>query len=293
MKKLQKSRCSPPPSLVNVSLFPLNRIKKCPRELTIAAACRQRKCKCNRVLPVCGSCASDPSKCWYSQGSKRGIPAGYINSLETRLAETESALYYALCELHSGYREQGSYGPLAEHLKQRYGHGKTDVTKDWKDLPMTNRQQAQAWWLERELEISSRQSTSHHRGRGGQAASYPSGLPSGSGMVPVVQVPHGSMTSWQQESFPASEIQFQSQFQQLSTSPAPQYGQQGGIQGYQQSPTMASPTDMRDVHAAHYQAHSRQPSNVDPATGQPSTSTAEQLSGKARALAEDQSNRYF
>ncbi|KAJ5584650.1 uncharacterized protein N7459_004450 [Penicillium hispanicum] len=55
--------------------------------------CRQRKCKCDRRL--------EPSKCVYPESGKRGLPLGYLNQLEHRLAETESALYGALATLRS------------------------------------------------------------------------------------------------------------------------------------------------------------------------------------------------
>ncbi|KAJ5336786.1 transcriptional regulator family: Fungal Specific TF [Penicillium brevicompactum] len=43
----------------------------------------------------------EPSKCVYPESGKRGLPLGYLNQLEQRLAETESALYGALMTLRS------------------------------------------------------------------------------------------------------------------------------------------------------------------------------------------------
>ncbi|KAF9249633.1 transcriptional regulator family: Fungal Specific TF [Penicillium roqueforti] len=54
--------------------------------------CRQRKCKCDRKLPCCSQCSNEPSRCVYPESGKRGLPLGYLNQLEQRLAETESAL---------------------------------------------------------------------------------------------------------------------------------------------------------------------------------------------------------
>ncbi|KAL3255310.1 hypothetical protein ABHI18_008275 [Aspergillus niger] len=63
--------------------------------------CRQRKCKCDRRLPFCSQCSNESSKCKYPESGKRGLPLGYLNQLEQRLAETESALYGALMALSS------------------------------------------------------------------------------------------------------------------------------------------------------------------------------------------------
>ncbi|GKZ26555.1 hypothetical protein AbraIFM66951_002612 [Aspergillus brasiliensis] len=63
--------------------------------------CRQRKCKCDRRLPFCSQCSNESSKCKYPESGKRGLPLGYLNQLEQRLAETESALYGALMTLSS------------------------------------------------------------------------------------------------------------------------------------------------------------------------------------------------
>lgn len=272
-------------------------------ELSFATtACRQKKCKCNRALPVCSSCTADPSKCWYSQGSKRGIPAGYINSLETRLAETEAALYYALCELHSGYREQGSYGPLAEHLKQRYGHGKTDMAKEWRELPMTSREQAQTWWLQRELDICGghRPSSTQPRRHSSRNLSYgnsalaAAAAGGGGAMVPVVQMQPQSSISWQQYSPP--DVQFQDSLNISAAPPGASHfaHQQGALHHNpfgQQS--IAAAASLREVHSTHYDTDPRQRSGYDHGPGPPSTTAGEQVSGKARALAEDQSSTYF
>ncbi|PKX90053.1 Zn(II)2Cys6 transcription factor domain-containing protein [Aspergillus novofumigatus IBT 16806] len=63
--------------------------------------CRQRKCKCDRNIPFCSQCSADPSKCNYPESGKRGLPLGYINQLEMRLADTELALYEALTTLRA------------------------------------------------------------------------------------------------------------------------------------------------------------------------------------------------
>ncbi|ROW04503.1 hypothetical protein VMCG_05040 [Cytospora schulzeri] len=49
----------------------------------------------------------------------RGIPAGYVNALEKRLAETERALFFALAEIHAGTVARDDYGSPA--LRQAMG----------------------------------------------------------------------------------------------------------------------------------------------------------------------------
>ncbi|KAF4179610.1 hypothetical protein CNMCM8694_001552 [Aspergillus lentulus] len=57
--------------------------------------------QCDRNLPFCSQCSADPSKCNYPESGRRGLPLGYVNQLEMRLADTELALYEALATLRA------------------------------------------------------------------------------------------------------------------------------------------------------------------------------------------------
>lgn len=78
-----------------------------------------------------------------------------MNALETRLAETERALFFALHELHDGvavegdYRDQLSYHAMSESaLSDRTPstqQEKADLLASWASRPLENRTQIRAW----------------------------------------------------------------------------------------------------------------------------------------------------
>jgi hypothetical protein len=48
--------------------------------------CRQRKTKCDRLLPRCGFCVKAKVECQYvPRPKKRGLRAGYVSELESRI----------------------------------------------------------------------------------------------------------------------------------------------------------------------------------------------------------------
>ncbi|PVH82054.1 hypothetical protein DL98DRAFT_586738 [Cadophora sp. DSE1049] len=58
---------------------------------TICLLCRQRKQKCNRILPKCGNCMKGKFDCHYVAGQKkRGLRAGYVAELEERIGSLEA-----------------------------------------------------------------------------------------------------------------------------------------------------------------------------------------------------------
>ncbi|KAK5954606.1 hypothetical protein OHC33_004328 [Knufia fluminis] len=60
------------------------------RSRTVCALCRQRKTKCDRQLPKCGFCIKAKVECQYlPQAKKRGLRAGYVAELESRLESLE------------------------------------------------------------------------------------------------------------------------------------------------------------------------------------------------------------
>lgn len=89
----------------------------------------------------------------------RGIPAGYVNTLEKRLAETERALFFALAEIHDRTITQGDYDdPSVDRTMQpsvlfdsmsTTQQEKADLVASWTGNPLRNRAQAQAWFQTR------------------------------------------------------------------------------------------------------------------------------------------------
>ncbi|TKW53293.1 hypothetical protein CTA1_2345 [Colletotrichum tanaceti] len=92
-------------------------------------SCRQRKRRCDRKL---------------------GIPNGYLNKLETRLAETEAALFRVL----SGALDSAS-SPALLGLPQAAWtprQNKVDRAREWDSLPLQTPDDIRAWFRSRAAE---------------------------------------------------------------------------------------------------------------------------------------------
>lgn len=86
----------------------------------------------------------------------RGIPAGYVSSLEKRLAETERALFFALAEIYDGAGTQHDYESMLASQGMRLSvpsnttattqQEKTQFLESWADSPLANREQARSWF---------------------------------------------------------------------------------------------------------------------------------------------------
>ncbi|RFU23747.1 hypothetical protein B7463_g12590, partial [Scytalidium lignicola] len=84
---------------------------------------------------------------------RRGIPAGYISSLEQRLLETEVALFEALSLINNPqYRnddtqtESSLAGVLSDQSTRQSKEAKIE---EWKRLPLRTPSQRQEWWRDR------------------------------------------------------------------------------------------------------------------------------------------------
>lgn len=81
----------------------------------------------------------------------RGIPSGYLSSLENRLAETEAALFQALSNLHSnpGHARAENIVPDSELLERfkDYNAGQTRTAQidSWAQLPLTTLAGQREW----------------------------------------------------------------------------------------------------------------------------------------------------
>ncbi|KAK4942171.1 hypothetical protein LTR10_018063 [Elasticomyces elasticus] len=63
------------------------------RSPTVCHLCRQRKTKCDRILPKCGFCVKAQVNCKYvAKPNKRGLRAGYVSQLESRLESLEEQI---------------------------------------------------------------------------------------------------------------------------------------------------------------------------------------------------------
>lgn len=78
----------------------------------------------------------------------RGLPAGYLNSLEKRLAETERALFFALAEIHETNIEDFDYRNA--ELKKPSAQSKADLILSWAQYPLDSRANLKSWFLDRQ-----------------------------------------------------------------------------------------------------------------------------------------------
>ncbi|ETS77723.1 hypothetical protein PFICI_09785 [Pestalotiopsis fici W106-1] len=142
--------------------------------MTIACGlCRAKKQKCDRKTPVCSQCAGAPDKCHYPEQNRRGLPAGYLNSLEKRLLDTERALFFALSEIHAGSVEQGRYSDAGRRFMKPSSQSKTELVQGWTQFPLETRDEARSWFLDKQ-----------HGASLVAAAPPPGAAPAASGVVP-------------------------------------------------------------------------------------------------------------
>ncbi|KAF3044268.1 hypothetical protein E8E12_002006 [Didymella heteroderae] len=100
----------------------------------------------NPIAPSCSQCRSASLICRYQEGGKRGLPIAYINSLERRLRETESALYATLLAHNEQDNIKASSFGL---LKAPRELSKTERQDDWKRLPLQTPEQLNSWFQEK------------------------------------------------------------------------------------------------------------------------------------------------
>ncbi|KAF4774787.1 hypothetical protein HER10_EVM0003356 [Colletotrichum scovillei] len=117
-------------------------------------SCRQRKRRCDRKLPFCLQCSHEPGRCQYPEQSKRGIPNGYLNKLETRLAETEAALFRVLSGAldHTQGFDSASSPALLPQAAWTPRQNKVDRVKEWDSLPLQTPDDIQAWYRSKATE---------------------------------------------------------------------------------------------------------------------------------------------
>ncbi|KAF2621567.1 hypothetical protein BU25DRAFT_233942 [Macroventuria anomochaeta] len=109
--------------------------------------CRSKKCRCDRRVPSCSQCRASSLICRYQEGGKRGLPIAYINSLERRLRETESALYATMLALDEHDNIKASNIGL---LKAPRELSKAERQDDWKRLPLQTPEQLAIWFQEKQ-----------------------------------------------------------------------------------------------------------------------------------------------
>ncbi|KAL5361291.1 hypothetical protein BJX96DRAFT_176103 [Aspergillus floccosus] len=110
--------------------------------------CRQKKCKCDRILPTCSQCATAPSRCIYPESGKRGLPQGYITHLEHRLIDTELALYTLYSQLRrAGLHTETPDVHIPPTVPERLARqSRTPNMAEWERLPLRDARDWERWW---------------------------------------------------------------------------------------------------------------------------------------------------
>ncbi|KAF9874172.1 hypothetical protein CkaCkLH20_08155 [Colletotrichum karsti] len=90
-----------------------------------------------------------------ARDNNRGIPNGYLNKLETRLAETEAALFKVLSgHLDSQTYESASSPALLSQAAWTPRQNKVDRVKEWDGLPLQTPNDIQAWYRAKATETN-------------------------------------------------------------------------------------------------------------------------------------------
>lgn len=84
-------------------------------------------------------------------GHDRGIPAGYVNALEKRLAETEKALFSALAEARAGTHSNTTSQPalrpsVLSRSTPTTQQEKAELMALWNKSPLEDRAHIEAWF---------------------------------------------------------------------------------------------------------------------------------------------------
>ena len=75
----------------------------------------------------------------------RGLPSGYVNKLEARLADTEAALHHVLSQIQSDLRPLPEV-PYTIPASISVGQNKSDRVKEWDRFPLQSTSDVQAWY---------------------------------------------------------------------------------------------------------------------------------------------------
>ncbi|KAH7069337.1 hypothetical protein FB567DRAFT_555157 [Paraphoma chrysanthemicola] len=149
--------------------------EKSTRSSIACLACRARKHRCSGEKPRCAQCKSNKVPCeWPAQQKRKsGPPKQYINSIESRLAETENVLIALLSQvtfeqLQASFQSVvGLAHARSPSLEQAESDSPSSpVRRDpalWASLPLDSPENVRRWW-------ETRRSSLQRPGSGSQSA---------------------------------------------------------------------------------------------------------------------------
>ncbi|KAH7076384.1 hypothetical protein BKA63DRAFT_281474 [Paraphoma chrysanthemicola] len=131
--------------------------EKSTRSSIACLACRARKHRCSGEKPRCAQCKSNKVPCEWPAQQKRGPPKQYINSIESRLAETENVLLALLSQvtfeqLQASFQSVvGLARARSPSLEQAESDSPSSpVTRrdpaHWASFPLDSPENVRRWW---------------------------------------------------------------------------------------------------------------------------------------------------
>lgn len=80
----------------------------------------------------------------------RGLPGGYVGTLEQRLCATETALYDAITELYmiKDSSRHASFGPVRLNSARSSNVTKTGRLAEWAKYPLESPEEIERWWMD-------------------------------------------------------------------------------------------------------------------------------------------------
>lgn len=96
---------------------------------------------------MCGQCEKSGAQCIYPQTFKRGFPEGYLAAIETRLIQTERALFEALSASNGIDLNQIPAQSVADAFDTKTT--KSARMEEWNRLPLLTAQDRQTWCLQK------------------------------------------------------------------------------------------------------------------------------------------------
>lgn len=99
---------------------------------------------------------------YFQLASNRGIPSGYISSLEERLIETEIALFEALSFINIHFHQDSNTRSESSQYRDAFTENSMTLSKqakveEWKCIPLTFEDQRKTWFQEKLHVINGRE----------------------------------------------------------------------------------------------------------------------------------------
>ncbi|KAH7124177.1 hypothetical protein B0J11DRAFT_530871 [Dendryphion nanum] len=119
------------------------------RASAACAACRAKKHRCSGERPECAQCKASSVPCEWPTQQKRGPPKQYIQSLEARLSQTETALLALLSHVSTERLDVTFDGALLDRGIDHNSAVPSTILKQsahWKEFPLDSLDAIRRWY---------------------------------------------------------------------------------------------------------------------------------------------------